>query len=197
MGRCYSAAMSLRQPAIPDLWLISDARNDAALDAVLAGLPRGSGLIFRHYHLAGAKRAARFAALARRARRFGHVAVFSGTMAEARRRGAAGAYGGAERLAKGGRGLRLVTVHSLRELAAAHRARADAVLLSPVFETRSHPGSKVLGPVRFRLIAARSRVPVIALGGMNSLRAKRAGARKWAAIDGITQKATRRNPVDS
>jgi thiamine-phosphate pyrophosphorylase len=93
--------------------------------------------------------------------------------------------------------LRLITVHSLRELAAAHRARADAVLLSPVFETRSHPGAKVLGPVRFRLIAARSRVPVIALGGMNSRRAKRAGARKWAAIDGIAQKATRRNPVDS
>ena len=30
---------------------------------------------------------------------------------------------------------------------------ADAVLLSPVFPTRSHPGAPVLGPVRFRLLA--------------------------------------------
>ena len=33
------------------VWLISDARNDAVLEAALMRLPRGSGFIFRHYHL--------------------------------------------------------------------------------------------------------------------------------------------------
>lgn len=180
MARCYSEAMPPRHP-IPNIWLISDARNDAALDTALRLLPRGSGFIFRHYHLPPAKRAARYQQLVRTARAHGHIVILSGSVAEARRWGAAGAYGEAARLAGGGRALRLVTVHSLRELVRARRA--DAVLLSPVFPTRSHPGGKVLGPLRWRLIAARAAVPVIALGGMNPARARRLGAPRWAAID--------------
>jgi thiamine-phosphate pyrophosphorylase len=52
-----------------------------------------------------------------------------------------------------------------------------------VFPTRSHPGGKVLGPLRFRLLAARARLPVIALGGMDARRASRLGTPAWAAID--------------
>ncbi|MEY5032109.1 MAG: hypothetical protein RL354_1140, partial [Planctomycetota bacterium] len=54
-----------------------------------------------------------------------------------------------------------------------HRARASAVLLSPVFPTRSHPGAAVLGALRFLLMAQRSPLPVIALGGMTKRRAAR------------------------
>jgi len=59
------------------------------------------------------------------------------------------------------------------------------VLLSPVFPTRSHPGGKVLGALRFRLLAARSRLPVLALGGMNARRARALRGFGWAAIDGL------------
>jgi len=170
----------------PDIWLISDARNDAALENALARLPRGSGLVFRHYHLPPAERGARFKVLSRIARRFGHMVVLSGTPREARRWKAAGAYGAAARLAGGPATLRLVTVHSLRELGGAHRARADMVLISPVFATRSHPGGKTLGPARFGLLSARSQVPAIALGGMTPHRARRLPARKWAAIQAFT-----------
>ncbi len=175
--------MQSRQP-LPALWLISDARGDAALDHALRRLPRGSGLVFRHYHLSEAERRARFAALVRIARARGHVVVLAGSAAQARRWGADGAYGAATRIGAGARLLRLVTVHSLRELRGAWRA--DAVLLSPVFPTRSHPGARVLGPLRFRLIAARSTVPVIALGGMNPNTAKRLKHARWAAIDGLS-----------
>jgi thiamine-phosphate pyrophosphorylase len=85
------------------------------------------------------------------------------------------------------RELKLVTAHSLREIAAARRARADAIVLSPVFATRSHPGARTLGPLRLRLLAARAGLPVIALGGMNAARARRIGCR-WAAIDGLIPK---------
>ncbi|TCM17004.1 thiamine-phosphate pyrophosphorylase [Novosphingobium sp. PhB165] len=166
----------------PDIWLISDARNDAALEKALARLPRGSGLVFRHYHLPPAERRARFEALRRAARRFGHWIVLSGTPREARQWRADGVYGAQERLASGPATLRLVTVHSLHELAKAHRARADIVLISPVFTTRSHPGAATLGPTRFHLLAAHARVPVIALGGMTSRRARTLPNRKWAAI---------------
>ena len=171
---------------LPAIWLISDARNDAGLEAALARLPRGSGLIFRHHHLRAAARMERFAHLARRARARGHRVVLAGTVATARRMGADGAYGPATALARGGRALRLVTAHCPREIAAAHRARADAILLSPVWPTRSHPGAGALGPLRFRLLAARARVPVIALGGMARTRAAALRWTCWAAIDGLS-----------
>lgn len=197
MARCYSVPVTNRQPPVPDIWLVSDARNDAALEQALEWLPRGSGLIFRHYHLDPAARRARFAALARAARRRGHRIVLSAPPAQARRWKADGAYGAPAMLARGPATLRLATVHSLRELAAAGRARADAVLVSPVFPTRSHPGGSILGPVRFRLLAARSAVPVIALGGMTAFRARRLGTRKWAAIQGLSQAPTGMFPIDS
>ena len=177
--------MPARQPllssaSLPLIWIVSDARNDAVLEQTLARLPRGSGLIFRHYHLGPEARAKRFAELARVARRFGHCVVLSGTAREARRWGTDAAYGAPAS------GRSLATVHSLRELATAHRTGARAVLLSPVFPTRSHPGGKVLGTLRFRLIAMRARVPVIALGGMTERHARHLGAARWAAIDGLS-----------
>jgi thiamine-phosphate pyrophosphorylase len=186
MARCYSVPVKNRQPSLPLLWLVSDVRNDAVLETVLARLPRGSGLVFRHYHLPPAERRARLARLLRIARRRGHVVAVSGDMALARRLGADGAYGPAGVLAKGMAGLRLATAHDLRELAAGARARADAVLLSPVFPTASHPGGKAIGPMRWRLIAARSPVPVIALGGVTAQRARSYRLARWAAIDGLS-----------
>jgi thiamine-phosphate pyrophosphorylase len=164
---------------VPEIWLISDARNDGALEQALKRLPRGSGLIFRHYHLPEPERRARFKQLRRLARQYGHRLVLSGTARQARRWRADGAYGAD--LARGPALLRLVTVHSLRELRRARRA--DAVLLSPIFPTRSHPGGKVLGTLRWQSIAAHSPVPVIALGGMTARRARQLNTPLWAGID--------------
>ncbi|MEO6388205.1 MAG: thiamine phosphate synthase [Croceibacterium sp.] len=169
---------------MPALWVLTDARNDAALEHALAHLPPGSGLVFRHYHLRGTERRARFDALAWLARAKGHWVFLAGSPATARRWGADGVYGAPTRVAGGHGLLRLATAHSLRELGAAGRAGADAVMLSPVFPTRSHPGGKTLGPLRFRLLAAHSPVPVIALGGMNARTANRLAWPHWAAIDG-------------
>lgn len=168
--------MPVRQP-LPCLWLLSDARNDAALEQALLRLPRGSGFVFRHYHLPAGERRTRFAQLLRLARARGHVVLLAGTAAAARRWGADGSYGPAGTLA---------TVHDLRELARANRSQAAAVLLSPVFPTRSHPGAAALGPLKFRLLARRSRLPVVALGGMSRATARRLGWSRWAAIDGLS-----------
>lgn len=175
--------MPLRHPLspLPRLWLITDARNDAVLESALRRMPRGSGLIFRHYHLPERARHARFRKLARIARARGMAVVLAGNAALARRWGADGAYGPGQKLA---------TAHSLRELAMVkHRKGAKGaagVLLSPVFPTRSHPGAPGLGALRFRLLAARSPAPVIALGGMNARSARRLRWPRWAAIDGLS-----------
>jgi len=168
---------------MPMLWLISDARNDARLDVALARLPRGSGFIYRHYHLRSARRLARFRQLARIARQRGIVTAWAGSAREARRAGADASYGAPR--PRGGMP-RLATVHSLRELGAAHRNGASLILVSPVFATRSHPGAAVLGPVRARLLARIATVPVAFLGGMTRERARRLAPHGWAAIDGLS-----------
>lgn len=157
---------------LPTIWLLSDARSDAGLDAALRKLPRGSGVLFRHYHLSESQRRIRFEQVARLARARGHVVALAGSKAQARCWRADLAYGLCGDL---------VPVHDLRELAKAQRAAA--VLLSPVFPTRSHPGAPTLGPLRFRLLAARALVPVIALGGMNPRSARRLKWPRWAGID--------------
>ena len=184
--------MRRRHPSLteclPDVWLVSDERNDARLERILRRLPRGSGLIFRHYHLGPEARRARFDALAQVARAHGHAVLLAGSAREARQWRASGCYCTPEAgssLRSQGLLLRLLTAHSLREIGMAQRTRADAILLSPVFPTRSHPGASTLGSVRFRLLARHSRLPVIALGGMNRHRACSLRWKKWAAIDGI------------
>lgn len=173
---------------LPQIWLLSDARNDATLDRALRHLPRGSGFVFRHYHLPEAERRARFDRLASLARSRGIVVMLAGSAAQARRWGADGSYGAH-------RGATLATAHSLRELRGV--AGASAVLLSPVFPTRSHPGAAGLGPLRFRLLAARALVPVIALGGMNARSARRLDWPRWAGIDAFCDKTNPGNPKDS
>jgi len=172
---------------LPALWLISDARNDAGLEAALARLPRGSGLIYRHYHLADAARLARFRALRRIARARGHIVILADSALTAREWGADGIYGSPRALwPRRRRMLHLATAHNFAEIGLAARLRADAVLVSPVFPTATHPGAPVLGAARFRLLAARAPLPVIALGGMTAARARTLCWPRWAAIDGLS-----------
>lgn len=178
--------MATIQP-LPALWLLSDKRNDAVLETALDRLPRGSGFIYRHYHLPPEMRLARFATLAQRARRHDHTIVLADSALTAREWGAHGIYGPPRALAPRRDLLLLATAHSLAEIGQANRSGADAVLLSPVFPTRSHPGSRGLGPIRFHELAAHAQMPVIALGGMNPAAARRLGWPHWAAIDGLAR----------
>jgi len=180
--------MSQRQTRpLPSLWLVTDERNDAVLERALRRLPRGSGVIYRHYHLPDAARIARFRAIARIARARGHTIVLADSAQTAAEWGACGSYGAPRALYPRRRILRLATVHSLREIGDANRLGADAALLSPAFPTRSHPGADALGPARFRLLAARAGMAVIALGGMTKRRAARLAWGRWAAIDGLSR----------
>ncbi|TIX48908.1 thiamine phosphate synthase [Alteraurantiacibacter aquimixticola] len=173
--------------SFPDLWLVSDQRNDAALEAALARLPRGSGFIYRHYHLPDAERVERYFQLAALARRRGHVVVLADSALTAREWGADGIYGAPLALyPRRDDLLRLATVHDMAEIAQANRMGADAALLSPAFATRSHPGAPSLSPLRFRMLAKHAQMPVIALGGMDAAKARRLDWQHWAAIDGLS-----------
>lgn len=168
---------------LPNIWLISDARNDAVLESALRELPRGSGFVFRHYHLGELARKARFDSMRDLCRECGHLPVLSGDAETALAWGADGVYGPPGKLGKLPDLLRFATAHDPGEVVLANRARVDAMFLSPVFPTRSHPGQEFLGIADFHEIAEQAESPVIALGGMNAERAAELGWTRWAAID--------------
>lgn len=171
---------------LPFVWLLSDQRNDQGLEKALHRLPEGSAFVYRHYHLDNAAREKRFRALAAIARSKKHVVILSGDSKLARSWGADGIYGSAKTLERAASLYRIATAHDLAEIGAANRVRADAVMLSPVYSTRSHPGGATLGPVKFRLLARKAAMPVIALGGMTADRTKDLRWDRWAAIDGLS-----------
>jgi thiamine-phosphate pyrophosphorylase len=176
--------MRRRHHSLPTEWLLTDERQGEALWTALARLPRGAGVVIRHYSLTGDARDRLVARVRGVARRRGLVVVAAATARQA----AAWRLDGVYQARRAGRDLlMLATAHDAAALVTAARAGADAVLLSPAFATRSHPGAPALGPVRFGLLARAARVPVIALGGMTHARGRRLralGARGWAAIDG-------------
>jgi thiamine-phosphate pyrophosphorylase len=172
--------MQRRQP-LPRLWLMTDERQGEELWDALERLPRGAGIVFRHYGLPPQERRRLFARVRATARKKRLVLLAAG----APMAGADGVHG---RRSRHG-GLRSASAHNVTELRAAERQGAHLVFLSPVFPTRSHPDARTLGRIRFGLIAAQASIPVIALGGVdarNGASLMALGAYGWAGIDAWT-----------
>lgn len=173
---------------LPTLWLFTDERNDALLEQSIRKLPRGSGIVFRHYHLPEAERRVRFETVRKLVRRRGHVLLLAGSAALARAWKADGLHGRSGRRTLVHGLLHSAPVHNGREIAQANRAGADLFFLSPIFTTRSHPGQRPLSPLQTRRLAAMCHGPVIYLGGMNRHRyhaRKNRLSHGWAAIDAL------------
>jgi thiamine-phosphate pyrophosphorylase len=116
------------------------------------------------------------------------VLLLAGTPSQAQAWHADGAH---HRSALPSKGLRTVAVHNRAQVDVAMRARADLILVSPVFATASHPDARPIGRSRFGLLIGRHRRRTIALGGMNfsnfrNLRGMRIHG--WAAIDAFKRR---------
>ena len=164
-------------------------------EAALARLPRGSAVFVRHGDAAERERLAR--RLAVDCRRLGLRLIIAGDARLAATVRADGLHLPEKMLRHGGRGWRLLrrpgwlvtaAAHSPAALCAASRAGVDAVLLSPVFPTASHPGAAALGSLRFAALVRQCPIPVYALGGVTAATAARlagSGAAGFAAISGL------------
>ena len=174
--------MPIRQasdPFWPRRWLMTDERLGGALAEIVARLPGDAGVVFRHYSLPPAERRALFEQV--KASAGSRLLLLAGEAAQAAEWGADGSHGRGP-----GGGLRGAPVHDQAGIRRAERDGAQLLFLSPVFPTRSHPGAPTLGLARFAWLARRTRLPVIALGGMDEVRGKRLasfGAHGWAGID--------------
>ncbi|MBN8809035.1 MAG: thiamine phosphate synthase [Sphingomonas sp.] len=141
----------------------------------LRRLPRGGGVVFRHYATPPAERRTLFARVVRVARARGLIVVRAGAWCGP---GADGVHN------QRGIGLRTAAAHSRGEAVRAVRRGAVVVFVSPVFATRSHPGGAGLGPQDARRIMQGLPVVAIALGGMDARRFRAlTGFDGWAGID--------------
>jgi thiamine-phosphate pyrophosphorylase len=194
----------VRRHPLPPQWLFSDERSAVGVVRLAALLPPGSGIVLRHDRLSAGARWRLLRRLIRVARARGLVILLAGSPAMARRWGADGVHlrqHDARRAAQARRLGLLVTmpVHDAREARAARRAKADAVFVSPLHPTRSHPGAKALGTAEWLRLARLTGGQPIALGGMTLTRARALNRRTsglkpgWAAIDAWEEKAARRS----
>jgi len=172
---------------LPRLWLLTDERQGDALWQALSELPRGSGVILRHYSLDRARRRNFLLAASRVARRRALVVLLGGEQLLHPWQ-VSGRYGSSRQRVKGK--LLAWPAHNLKEIRAGERSHADFILLSPLFPTRSHPGVKALGCLGFAKLVRATALPVIALGGVrreDQSRLLNLGAYGWAACTCATR----------
>ena len=160
------------QTSIPTRWLVADGRLGDRLWRAAERLPRGSGILLLFRDLPKGERTRLKARLRRLARRRGLVVADELTRDAAR-------------------------VHDAEELREAGLAKVPLLFLSPLYPTRSHPEWRPLPRMRAAALLRLAKVPVIALGGMDSKRFERVeplGFAGWAGIDawaGAPAKVTR------
>ena len=179
-----------RASRLPPLILVTDdLRLPDPVDAA-AGLPRGCAVILRHRD--PITRSTLAHRLRKVTRERGVMLLISQDAGLACSAGADGLHL-PERLVGAAahwtcmrpRWIITTAAHATASVAAAARARADAILLAPVFPTRSHPDRSPLGVLRASNIARQSPVPVYALGGVNARTAMRLAGSAFAGIAAI------------
>lgn len=179
---------------------VTDPRRTPDPERIAETLPRGAAIIFRAFGAPDATRRGR--ALKAIARRRGLVLLVGFDPALARRIGADGVHlpersahrAGAIKRARPGWRV-TAAAHDLRAARRALGAGADAVLLSPVFPSRSPSAKDALGPLRFAALVRAARGPVYALGGVDADTARRltdSGAIGVAAVEGLASPETAR-----
>ena len=174
------------------LILLTDSVRLADPFPAVRALPPGATVILRHYDAPDRATMARALAALCRRRRIRFLVAGDARLARAVR--ADGIHLPENQLRRGSRRWHLwrlpgwwvsAAAHGRAALHRAEAAGVDAALLSPVFPTRSHPGTRTLGAVRFAHLCRDVRIPVFALGGIGPDTARRVPVGRVAGIGGI------------
>lgn len=175
------AGLPPASPRLPTVIALTDSRRLPDPEEALGLLPEGAALIWRAY---GEDPGSRIAGIVRHARRRGVMLLLAGDERAAARLGVGGRHLPEHMINRPGtdgcyahprrpRPGFIVTAAAHSEIAVirAARAGADAVLISPVLPTESHPGAPSLGTVRFARLAHLAQslgLASYALGGIAS-----------------------------
>lgn len=179
-----------RVPAgMPPALFVTDPARTPEPAQIAAGLPKGWGVVYRHF--GAPDREAVAAALAALCRRRGLVLLIAADPLLAVKVGADGVHWPfrLQRQIRRWRGrfrLQTLSAHSSGELRAAAQLPVDGALVSAVFPSRSPSAVKAMGALRFRKLAREAGLTVYALGGVTAENARTVAAvAGFAAVDGM------------
>lgn len=160
---------------LPIAFYFTDETRAANPQGIIARLPKGTAVLFRHYN--HQNRAELAMDLSKLCKSRNLPLFIAGDAALASRIGANGVH---LPDALKSRLPRLQTTypqlmfsaacHSERSLKAAERLGADLAFLSPLYATRSHPNARTWGALRAAAVLRRTTLPVYALGGITDAR---------------------------
>lgn len=184
MGRARKVTRPVSN-ALPTLWFFTDPVRTPDPVAIARSLPRGAGVVYRHF---GADQREAVAETLRRVR--GIVLLIGADDALATHVGADGVHL-PEPLAHRAAALKrrrpawIVTAAAHSAAALRRAAGADAAVLSPVFVSRSESAGAALGLARATRMAMAAPLPVIGLGGVTRSRADELLRRGFAGAAGV------------
>jgi len=199
LQRLADLAASLRprftlEKPLPRLLFVTDPARTPEPEAIAAGLPAGSGVIYRAFGAVDAlDRARRLRAIATER---GLLLLIGADVDLAVVAGADGVHL-PERALEGGRALRSAyphwtitgAAHSVEAAQRASQANCHAVLASTVFASRSASAGAAMGADGFTAFVEAAPLPVYALGGVNVKTAPEligSGAAGFAMVEGLS-----------
>ena len=173
-GKAMASLTDLARRLKLALVAVTDDKRGGDPMAMAARLPAGSTVIFRHYLAPNRATLALKLAVLCREKRLKLMIAGDFALALKLRAGLHLPEGLAKQASprirlwvrRGGQ----LTAAAHRRAALSHAARlgAKAALLSPIFATASHPGTRPLGLPGFRRLVREAKLPVIALGGVDA-----------------------------
>ncbi len=175
-------------PKLPPAFFLTDPDRTPEPERVVAGLPHGWGVIYRHFE--AAERYEIALDLADLCRRQGLVLLIGADPELARDVGADGVHwpnslADRARRSEGQFRLQTASAHGPRELARLAGLPVDAALISAVFSSASHSAGRPVGPLRLRRLRGLTGLPIYGLGGVNPDNACRiSGFAGLAAVGG-------------
>ncbi len=187
-------ARGVAAKALPPLLFFTDPIRTPNPEKVVARLPRGAAVVYRHFGAADALSRGKMIATVARRRGVRLLVGADGTLAA--RLGADGVHlpqrlAGRTGLVRTLRRRFLVTAaaHDLPAALRARRAGVQAIVVSPVFPSHSPSAGQALGVRRLATLIRKAGLPAYALGGVTARTARRlplSGAVGMAAIEGLT-----------
>lgn len=178
---------------LPPVFVFTDPQRTPDPAGLASNIPRGWGLVYRHFGSADRGAVARDLARIARDRRF--LLLISADPKLAEDVEADGVHWPENRLPMTRRSDRRwivsASAHSRRSINRAEHIGVDLIFLSKIFASRSSAPTPALGLLRFASVSSTARTPIWALGGINStnigrvLKIRPHKIRGVAGIDGI------------
>lgn len=176
-----------KNSGLPPMIFITDHNKITNINNVINNLPKNSMVIIRDYNIDNRENYA--FSIANICRKCGIKFLVAGDVKLARKIGADGVHlpeymiSEAEKI----NDMQFISVscHNIDAIKNVGKYRVNAILLSPVFPTTTHPNTNIINLDMFKIMAEDSQIPVYALGGINEKNIKNLVGIKIAGIAGI------------